>query len=465
MQNKIKPFVKWAGGKGSLLSQLNAFYPIELKKGKIECYIEPFIGGGAVLIDILQNYKVKEAYAFDINLELINSYNVIKNNVEELITNLKLIEKEYLALEIEERKEYYYNIRNQYNSYKLTQSEISLQKAVEFIFLNRTCFNGLYRVNRNGEFNVPIGNYKKPTICDEENLRELSKLIKNVNFKYGDYKTSREYIKRNTFVYFDPPYRPLNITSGFTSYTKDDFNDENQKELALFYKELNSDDVKLMLSNSNPKNTNKEDKFFDNIYQGFNISEIYANRMINANAQARGKISEILITNYDNRENKMKKVKEYEDGSFLEYGEGRFDNWCVYYTDDKGKKTAPKDKDYFKDLYDFSRKYGNKKMYLDYVKIYNETNSYIEEKTISHIELISRGYETMDITKIDKIFTILYMGMIAEENKENTILGKRIKRLGIHALLVENKSIEESATFMTGKKWQELDKMCLERGF
>lgn len=299
MQNRIKPFVKWAGGKGSLLNQLNNYYPLELKNGKIECYIEPFVGGGAVLIDILQNYDVKEAYAFDINIDLINSYNVIKNNVEELITNLKLLEKEYLNLEKDDRKKYFYNIRKQYNSYRITKDEMSLQKAIEFIFLNRTCFNGLYRVNKNGDFNVPIGNYKNPTICDEENLRTLSELIKNVNFEYGDYKASQKYIKKNTFVYFDPPYRPLNITSGFTSYTKEDFDDENQKELALYYKELNNNNVKVMLSNSNPKNTNKEDCFFENIYKGFNINEVYAKRMINANSNGRGEISELLITNYE----------------------------------------------------------------------------------------------------------------------------------------------------------------------
>lgn len=299
MQNRIKPFVKWAGGKGSLLNQLNNYYPLELKNGKIECYIEPFVGGGAVLIDILQNYDVKEAYAFDINIDLINSYNVIKNNVEELITNLKLLEKEYLNLEKDDRKKYFYNIRKQYNSYRITKDEMSLQKAIEFIFLNRTCFNGLYRVNKNGDFNVPMGNYKNPTICDEENLRALSELIKNVNFEYGDYKASQKYIKKNTFVYFDPPYRPLNITSGFTSYTKEDFDDESQKELALYYKELNNNNVKVMLSNSNPKNTNKEDCFFENIYKGFNINEVYAKRMINANSNGRGEISELLITNYE----------------------------------------------------------------------------------------------------------------------------------------------------------------------
>ena len=299
MSEKIRPFVKWAGGKGSLIPQLNNFYPYELKNGIIERYIEPFIGGGAVLIDILQKYDVQEAYAFDINIDLINSYNVIKFNVEELIEILKKMETEYLQLGQKERKIYFYNKRDEYNSYKINEVDKSIKRAAEFIYLNRTCFNGLYRVNKSGKFNVPMGSHKNPTICDDENLRNLSKLIQNVQFQYGDYRKSMKYVTENTFVYFDPPYRPLNITSGFTSYTKEDFNDDNQRELAAFYRELNGINAKLMLSNSNPKNTNKEDNFFDNIYQGFNIDEIYASRMINANSNGRGKISEILVTNYN----------------------------------------------------------------------------------------------------------------------------------------------------------------------
>ena len=299
MSEKVRPFVKWAGGKGSLIPQLNNFYPYELRNGIIERYIEPFVGGGAVLIDILQKYDIEQAYAFDINIDLINCYNVIKNNVEELITNLRQIEIEYLQLEQEERKNYFYNKRDEYNNYRLEENEQNVLRAAQFIYLNRTCFNGLYRVNKAGKFNVPMGSHKNPTICDEENLRNLSKLIQNVQFQYGDYRKSMEYVTENTFVYFDPPYRPLNVTSGFTSYTKEDFNDDNQRELATFYRELNDRNAKLMLSNSNPKNTNQEDTFFDNIYQGFNIDEIYASRMINANSNGRGKISEILVTNYN----------------------------------------------------------------------------------------------------------------------------------------------------------------------
>lgn len=298
----VKPFVKWAGGKGSLIPQLKNFYPFEIDNIKINKYVEPFVGGGAVLINILQKYDIKEAYAFDINMDLINCYNVIKSKVEDLIEELSTKEKNFLCLDSKEREEYFYKIREEYNSYNLSEKDINVKRASEFIFLNRTCFNGLYRVNKNGRFNVPCGKYKNPTICDTNNLRNLSYLIRNVNFQYGDYKKSEEFIDSNTFVYFDPPYRPLSNTSGFTSYTKEDFNDENQKELAKYYKLLDEKNAKLMLSNSNPKNTNKDDNFFEEIYKGFYINEISAKRMINANAKGRGEISELLITNYKEME-------------------------------------------------------------------------------------------------------------------------------------------------------------------
>ena len=292
----VKPFVKWAGGKNSLIPQITKYYPFELKNGFIERYIEPFVGGGAVLIDILQKYEIKEAYAFDINIDLINCYNVIKNNVEELINELDKKEKNFIALNDEERQNYFYDIRAEYNSYKLND-KLDVKRASEFIFLNRTCFNGLYRVNKDGKFNVPCGKYKNPTICDSNNLRNLSELIKNVIFEYGDYRKSEKYVNNNTFVYFDPPYRPLSATSGFTSYTKEDFNDDNQKELANYFYKLDLKNAKLMLSNSNPKN--KDDNFFENIYKGFVINEVSAKRMINSNAKGRGEISELLITNYE----------------------------------------------------------------------------------------------------------------------------------------------------------------------
>lgn len=298
IKEKVRPFVKWAGGKGSLIPQITKYYPEDLKTGVISKYVEPFVGGGAVLLDILQRYDVKEAYAYDTNKDLINAYNIIKTDVNTLINKLKKCEDEYITLSQEDRKKYYYDVRSEYNSSEIKEGKTSLKRATEFIFLNRTCFNGLYRVNQNGDFNVPIGKYKNPTICDEKNLEALSKLIKNVKFICGDYQTTEEIVDKNTFVYFDPPYRPLSITSGFTSYTKDDFDDEDQKQLALYFRTLDTKDAKLMLSNSNPKNINEDDTFFDDIYSGFSINELQANRMINANANKRGKLSELLIINY-----------------------------------------------------------------------------------------------------------------------------------------------------------------------
>lgn len=295
---RIKPFVKWAGGKNSLIPQISKYYPLALKNGSIEKYIEPFVGAGAVLIDILQNYKVKEAYAFDINKDLINCYQVIKYKVEDLIQELDKKEKEFLVLDTEERQKYFYDIRAEYNSYVI-ENEINIKRASEFIFLNRTCFNGLYRVNKEGKFNVPCGKYKNPTICDSNNLRKVSELIKNVTFEYGDYKKSESFVDKNTFVYMDPPYRPISATSDFTSYTKESFDDEKQKELAKYYHMLSLKKAKLCLSNSNPKNVNVEDDFFENIYKGFIIHEIFAKRRVNSNAKGRGEISELLITNYE----------------------------------------------------------------------------------------------------------------------------------------------------------------------
>lgn len=294
----VKPFIKWAGGKGSLISQMTDFYPLELKQESIEQYIEPFVGGGAVLIDILQKYQIKQAYAFDINQDLINCYQVIKTKVKSLIQELAKKEKEYLSLEIEDRQTYFYQVRKQYNSYQLAENTVDVKRASEFIFLNKTCFNGLYRVNKKGEFNVPCGKYKNPTICDRENLEKVSQLIQPVSFQYGDYQKSKPYINQKTFVYFDPPYRPLSVTASFTSYTKEDFNDENQKELANYFRKLDELGAKLMLSNSNPKQINQQDTFFEEIYQGYQIHEIIAKRMINSNSKGRGEITELLITNY-----------------------------------------------------------------------------------------------------------------------------------------------------------------------
>ena len=294
----VKPFIKWAGGKGQLLKEIKKFYPFENKK--IDKYAEPFIGGGAVLFDILTNYDIKKAYISDVNKELINIYKVIQNKAEDLITFLKKFEEDYLPLENEERKEYYLQKREEYNNWKKRYNAENIEEmgAALFIFLNKTCFNGLYRVNKKGEFNVPMGAYKKPLICDEENLRNISILLKNVEIICADYTKSENFIDENTLVYFDPPYRPLTETASFTSYTEFSFNDEEQIRLAEFIKTLNSKNIKVILSNSDPKNVNQDDNFFDDLYKGFNIRRIGASRMINSKGSSRGKITELLINNF-----------------------------------------------------------------------------------------------------------------------------------------------------------------------
>jgi DNA adenine methylase len=301
--NVIKPILKWAGGKGQLLEQIAKHLPQELIQEKIDCYIEPFIGGGAVFFWIAQNFNIKEFYLSDINQELILLYKTIQKDVTSLIEQLKKIEDEYLILNEEKRKIYFFNKRNSYNAFKnqidLINFEISwITRSAEIIFLNKTCFNGLFRVNKRGYFNVPFGNYKNPRICNTNNLIFASKLLQRATIQYSDFTEIQNLVTPKTFVYFDPPYRPLTKTASFKSYSQLDFNDDEQKRLASFYQKLHHQGTKLMLSNSDPKNIDKNDNFFDELYADFTINRIQANRMINSKASRRGAISELLITNY-----------------------------------------------------------------------------------------------------------------------------------------------------------------------
>ena len=294
---ECKPFIKWVGGKGQLLSEINKLYPVELGKN-INKYAEIFVGGGAVLFDILSKYKLDEVYISDKNLELINTYKSIRDNVDILIKSLKEMEEEYIPLDDENRKIYYYEKRQEYNNLKINIEENNIEKASLFIFLNKTCFNGLYRVNKKGEFNVPMGAYKNPKICDKENLKNVSMALKDVKIIYADYRESESFIDEKTFVYIDPPYRPLNTSSSFTSYTENNFNDKEQIELAEYINVLNKKGVKIVISNSDPKNNNTDDNFFDELYKNYNINRVKATRMLNSNASLRGAINELLITNY-----------------------------------------------------------------------------------------------------------------------------------------------------------------------
>ncbi|WP_086286655.1 DNA adenine methylase [Campylobacter sp. P0085] len=299
MDKKLsKPFLKWAGGKGQLLNKFKELYPQELINGEVKIYIEPFVGGGAVLFDILQNYQIEKAYINDINKELINCYRCIKADLKEVIKQLDILEKEYLTSE--DRANYFYKVRDRYNEIHLNK-HYDFEKCADFIFLNKTCFNGLYRVNKDGKFNVPHGKYKNPLICDKENLRLCSNLLQKVEISFGSYEQVLEKADNNTFVYFDPPYRPLMEKNSFVSYDKSGFDDNDQIKLKENYKLLDNKKCLLMLSNSDPKNTNEEDNFFDDIYKGFEIERVFAKRMINSSASKRGDITEIVIMNYKRR--------------------------------------------------------------------------------------------------------------------------------------------------------------------
>lgn len=299
VNNRVKPFLKWAGGKSQLVKEIEKFYPFD--DIKITKYAEPFVGGGAVLFDILSKYYLQEVYISDINLELVNLYQVIKENANDLIEYLLKIQNEFWSLEGEERKRYYMSKRELFNNLKFNSNmTLNIEKAALMMFLNKTCFNGLFRVNKKGLFNVPMGSYKKPIICDEENIRMVSEKLKNVNIVCGDYKKSSDFIDDKTFVYFDPPYRPITKTANFTSYTENTFDDKEQIELANFINEMNLKGAKIVLSNSDPKNINPEDNFFDDIYSSYNIKRVEASRMINSDAEARGKIKELIISNFLN---------------------------------------------------------------------------------------------------------------------------------------------------------------------
>lgn len=294
---KIKPFLKWAGGKSQMLSEIEKYYPFE--NCRFNKYAEPFVGGGAVLFDILSKYNLKEVYIGDINTELINTYNVIKNDIDSMLYILYIMQDEFINMDTNKRKAYYINKRKRFNELKVNcNKNINIEKAALMIYLNKTCFNGLYRVNKNGEFNVPMGDYENPTICDEKNLRAVSDKLKNVTIVCGDYRESANFIDKYTFVYFDPPYRPLTATSSFTAYAKNKFDDKAQIDLALYVNSLHIKGARIVVSNSDPKNVNIDDTFFDDIYSSYFIRRVNAARMINSNAQSRGKIKELLISNF-----------------------------------------------------------------------------------------------------------------------------------------------------------------------
>jgi len=292
IRKSAKPFLKWAGGKTQLISEIEKNLP----NSHIDTYVEPFVGSGAVLFWVLSEFsRLKKAVVNDINEDLINAYKSIQSTPKELISILEILQEEYHSLDnlTEEKKEYYYQKRELFN--KRQQNQIT--HSALFIFLNRTCFNGLYRVNRKNEFNVPMGSYKKPTICDKSNLIAVSEVLQKVELLCGDFEQTVNYTSSNTLFYFDPPYKPLSETSSFNSYAKDEFNDDEQIRLKDFCERLDVLGHTWILSNSDVKGKNPNDNFFDDLFSDFTIKRVDAKRSINANPEKRGFLKELLITN------------------------------------------------------------------------------------------------------------------------------------------------------------------------
>lgn len=294
---QARPFIKWVGGKTQLLDEVKKSLPRDFATRQHVTYVEPFVGGGAVMFWILQAYpNIEYAVINDINEELICTYRVIKESVEELISALSRIQEEYIPQNTETRKDYYMAKRALFNTKRISP----VDTAALFIFLNRTCFNGLYRVNSKGEFNVPHGKYANPRICDADNLRACSKVLKKVEILCGDFAETGRYAGPDTLFYFDPPYKPITETSSFTSYAKEGFDDAEQIRLRDFCDQISKDKALFIASNSDPKDVNPKDNFFDTIYNHFTIKRVSAARMINSDASGRGAISELMISNVVN---------------------------------------------------------------------------------------------------------------------------------------------------------------------
>ena len=292
-----RPFIKWVGGKTQLLDDIKNSLPRDLSQRAGMTYVEPFVGGGAVLFWILQEYpNITRAIINDINAKLICTYRVVKYDVENLIIELTRLQAEYLQLDEIARKKYFLAQREHFNE----NDKTDIETAALFIFLNRTCFNGLYRVNSKGKFNVPHGRYSNPKICDEETLRADSAVLQRVEILCGDFAQTDKYAGDNVLYYFDPPYRPITKTSAFTSYSKDGFDDTEQMRLRDFCSKIAKHQSLFVASNSDPLNADNGDDFFDRLYKMFSIRRVSASRMINSRGNGRGAISEIMISNVSN---------------------------------------------------------------------------------------------------------------------------------------------------------------------
>lgn len=291
-----RPFLKWAGGKRQLLPVITDALPKDLEK-KPFVYVEPFVGSGAVLFRMLDKFpNIEKAVINDVNEDLIHAYRTIQEEPDALIEALQQLEREYYGNPEEEfRQMHYQMVRQLFNERKASRAH----HTAYLIFLNRTCYNGLYRVNKENQFNVPFGKHKNPKICNEANIRLVHKALQKVEIRMGDFDALNDLVTPDTFFYFDPPYKPISSTASFNAYSQNGFGDGDQERLKGFCDKLHETGARLLLSNSDPKNEDPENHFFDELYGDYQIERVQARRAINSRGSRRGEISELLIRNYD----------------------------------------------------------------------------------------------------------------------------------------------------------------------
>lgn len=290
-----KPFVKWVGGKTNLLKILDSHLPSDFDSQEKVTYIEPFVGGGAMLFHMLEKHpNIGRVVINDINKDLIRCYQLIKEDPQTLIDLLAPFEQKYYDLDDDKREQFYYKVREKYNKDNLSENE----RAACMMFLNITCFRGIYRENSSGGYNVPFGHYSKPKICNTDIIMADHEALKKVTIIYGNYKNILSHLgKGYNFVYLDPPYRPLMGSSNFNQYSKSGFSDKEQVELKLFCDKLTARGCKVMLSNSDSANEDGT-PYFERLYEKYHSEIVFASRFINAYVKKRKKQSEVLIMNY-----------------------------------------------------------------------------------------------------------------------------------------------------------------------
>ena len=297
--NGPRPFLKWVGGKTQLLPALEARLPFDFSRS-VRVYAEPFVGGGAFLFRLLEKgMRPERVIINDSNRDLANAYRTVRDHAADLVAELDAMQTAYRAQADEAaRKEFFLRIRAEYNRGAADRDTAPVRRTAQLLFLNRTCFNGLYRVNARGEFNVPFGRYVNPRICDEETIRADAAALAGTEILDGDFADALAEAGRGWFVYLDPPYRPLSRTSSFCDYTQGGFDDGEQRRLASVCRELDVRGARWLLSNSDPKGKDPGDSFFEDLYAGFDIRGVRASRMLNADPTKRGKLGELLISNY-----------------------------------------------------------------------------------------------------------------------------------------------------------------------